>query len=70
VVFILCIVLHPKVQQRVHEELDREIGHERLPTLEDLSSLVYLQAAWKECLRWHPITPLGARAHIFARPFR
>jgi cytochrome P450 len=56
-------MLHPDVQQRVHEELGRVIGEERMPTLEDLSSLVYLQAAWKECLRWHPVTPLGVWRH-------
>ena len=58
-IFILCIMLHPEVQRRVHEELDREIGQERVPTLDELPSLIYLRAAWKECLRWHPVTPLG-----------
>lgn len=52
-------MLHPEVQRRIHEELDHEIGQERVPTLEELASLTYLQAAWRECLRWHPVTPLG-----------
>lgn len=53
------MMIHPKVQQRVHEELDRVIGRERLPTCEDRASLAYLQAAWKEALRWHPVLPFG-----------
>jgi len=52
-------MLHPDVQQRVHEELDRVIGLERPPTYEDRTSLTYFQAAWKEASRWHPILPLG-----------
>ena len=52
-------MLHPEVQRQIHEELDRVIGSERLPTHEDLVSLPYCQAAWKEALRWHPILPLG-----------
>ena len=58
-VFLLCIMLHPAVQRKIHEELDRVIGMERPPTYEDRCSLAYIQAAWKEALRWHPITPLG-----------
>jgi len=58
-VFLLCIMLHPEVQQQIHEELDRVIGMERLPTFEDRRSLAYVQAAWKEAMRWHPILPFG-----------
>ena len=53
------MMVHPKVQLRVHEELDRVIGLERLPTYEDRTSLAYIQAAWKEASRWHPIVPFG-----------
>lgn len=58
-VFLLCIMVHPNIQQRIHDELDHVIGMERLPTCEDRRSLEYFQAAWKEALRWHPITPFG-----------
>ena len=58
-VFLLCIMLQPEVQQRIHEELDRVIGVERLPTCEDRRSLAYFEAAWKEALRWHTIVPFG-----------
>lgn len=58
-IFLLCIMLHPEVQERIHEELDRVIGWERLPTSKDRASLVYVHAAWKEALRWRPILPFG-----------
>lgn len=59
-------MLHPEVQQRVHEELDHVIGSERPPTHEDCALLVYFQAAWKEALRWRPVLPLGMeRIKIF-----
>ena len=52
-------MMHPEVQQRIQEELDRVIGSDRLPTSEDRASLVYFQAAWKESLRWRPSLPFG-----------
>ena len=43
----------------MHDELDRVVGQDRLPTQTDFESLVYLQAAWKEAMRWHSVTPIG-----------
>lgn len=51
--------MHPEVQRKAHEELDRVIKRERLPELEDRDSLPYLVAIYKEVLRWHPVLPLG-----------
>lgn len=45
------MVLNPKVQARAHEELDRVVGQERLPTIEDRSALPYVNAIIKETLR-------------------
>ncbi|CAN1828742.1 Cytochrome P450 98A2 [Linum perenne] len=52
------IVKHPRVQQMLHEEMDRVIGFERVMTEADFSSLPYLQCVVKESLRLHPPTPL------------
>ncbi|CAN1288128.1 Cytochrome P450 98A2 [Linum perenne] len=52
------IVKHPRVQQKLHEEMDRVIGFERVMTEADFSSLPYLQCVVKESLRLHPPTPL------------
>ena len=53
------MVKHPEVQSRAHEELDRIVGRDRLPELEDRKSLPYVDAIHKEVLRWLPAIPSG-----------
>jgi cytochrome P450 len=55
----LALALFPNVQDRVHEELDRVIGRNRLPTESDRGRLPYLDAVITEGLRWRPVAPLG-----------
>lgn len=50
--FILAMVIFPEVQRRAQEELDHVIGFDRLPTLDDLSSLPYVDALCKETVRF------------------
>lgn len=52
------LVRNPRVQQKVQEELDRVIGHDRVMTEVDIPNLPYLQCVVKESLRLHPPTPL------------
>ena len=40
---ILALVLHPEVQEKAHEEMDRVVGQTRSPTWEDEPNLPYLQ---------------------------
>ncbi|KAG9295275.1 hypothetical protein G9A89_004170 [Geosiphon pyriformis] len=49
---------NPDFQQKAHEELDRVVGHERLPTTSDFSSLPYIQSLIKETLRQAPVLPI------------
>ncbi|KAH9483265.1 Cytochrome P450 monooxygenase 74 [Psilocybe cubensis] len=56
--FILCMVLYPEVQRKAQEEVDRVIGKGRLPLIEDMPDLPYVNAMIKETMRWHPIVPL------------
>ena len=53
------MILHPEVQQKAQEEIDRVVGHDRLPTFEDRNELPYINAIFKETLRWRAIVPLG-----------
>lgn len=53
------MALHPLVQQKAQEEIDRVIGTDRLPGQEDRTSLPYIEAVYREVLRWRPVTPLG-----------
>jgi cytochrome P450 len=53
------MMLHPEIQRRAHEELDRVVGPDRLPTLQDRDNLPFIDAIVKETFRWHPIVPMG-----------
>ncbi|KLO06514.1 CyP450 monooxygenase [Schizopora paradoxa] len=57
--FILAMTLHPEVQMRAHEEIDRVVGSDRLPDFDDRESVPYVEAIVKECLRWNQPLPLG-----------
>lgn len=58
-IFLLAMVKNPGVQQRAQEEIDRVLGPDRLPEFSDRSSLPYIEAVWRETLRWSPVAPLG-----------
>ncbi|OAX38075.1 cytochrome P450 [Rhizopogon vinicolor AM-OR11-026] len=58
-VFVLAMVLHPDVQKRAQAEIDLVIGRDRLPTFDDRTSLPYIDAIFRETLRWESIVPLG-----------
>ncbi|TFY58716.1 hypothetical protein EVJ58_g6245 [Rhodofomes roseus] len=57
--FILAMVLHPEVYKQAQDEMDRVVGHDRLPTLEDRDSLPYLECIQKETYRWLCPVPLS-----------
>lgn len=57
--FFLAMVLFPEVQAKAQAELDAVVGSERLPCFDDRDRLPYVNAVWKEVLRWHSVTPLG-----------
>ncbi|KAG6809378.1 hypothetical protein H0H92_000479 [Tricholoma furcatifolium] len=57
--FVLAILLYPEVQVKAQEELDRVLGHSRLPDFSDRIDLPYISAIVKEVLRWSPVAPLG-----------
>jgi cytochrome P450 len=40
---VLALVLHPDVQRKAHEEMDRIVGQTRSPTWDDEAKLPYLQ---------------------------
>ncbi|KAK3228165.1 hypothetical protein Dsin_008027 [Dipteronia sinensis] len=58
------LVLHPDVQSKVHDELDRVVGRSRPLMESDIQSMVYLQAVVKEVLRLHPPGPLLSWARL------
>ncbi|KAG9103974.1 hypothetical protein FRC06_006413 [Ceratobasidium sp. 370] len=57
--FFAAMVHYPSIQRTAQDEIQRVVGTDRLPTYSDRDSLPYIEALYKEVLRWHPVTPLG-----------
>lgn len=57
--FVLAACCYPDAVRQAQEELDRVIGHDRSPVLEDIGSLPYCDAFVKEVMRWRPVAPAG-----------
>jgi len=62
--FMLAMTLHPEVQKKAQEELDKVVGKNRFPTFQDRDSLPYLECILKEIYRWYPISPLGTARRV------
>jgi hypothetical protein len=58
--FFLAMLVYPNVQAKGQAEIDRVVGRDRLPELEDAENMPYVQAIASECLRWLPVVPLGS----------
>ncbi|XP_041009699.1 cytochrome P450 78A3-like [Juglans microcarpa x Juglans regia] len=58
------MVLHPDIQSKVHEELDKVVGRSRAVVQADMAMLGYLKAVVKEVLRLHPPGPLLSWARL------
>ncbi|XP_038669773.1 cytochrome P450 2D15-like [Scyliorhinus canicula] len=56
---LLYMMLHPNLQSKVHEEIDRVIGKERKPTLEDREKIPYTNAVIHETQRFGNVAPLS-----------
>lgn len=56
---ILAVTAFPEVQRKAQEEIDRVLGDQRIPTLDDFASLPYIQAVIKETHRFRPVAPLA-----------
>ena len=57
--FFLSMAMHPDVQRKAQDELDRVVGKDRLPTFADRDALPYVSALLKELLRWHVVAPIA-----------
>ncbi|KAF8140168.1 cytochrome P450 [Boletus edulis] len=57
--FILAMVVYPKVQRKIQQQLDDTLGMQRLPTFADRAKLSIIDCVVWECLRWNPVLPLG-----------
>ena len=51
--------LHPEVQRKAQREIDKVVGHDRLPGAQDRKDLPYVDAVMREVMRLDPVAPLG-----------
>ena len=56
--FFLMMVVHPAVQEKAQAEIDAVVGKDRLPTMDDRPLLPFIDAIYREVLRYTPIVPL------------
>jgi len=56
--FFLMMVVHPAFQDKAQAEIDAVVGRERLPTMVDRPSLPFIDAIFRELLRYNTIVPL------------
>lgn len=47
------MTLNPHIQAKAQEEIDRVIGMERLPDFSDRKDLPYVEAVYRETMRWY-----------------
>lgn len=57
--FFAAMTLYPAVQAKAQAEIAKIVGTDRLPTYSDRASLPYIEALYKEVLRFHSIVPIG-----------
>lgn len=66
--FSALIPSYPEVQRRAQEELDRVVGRDRLPNVDDEANLPYCHAIVKEIERCHNPFWLGT-PHVTSEDF-
>ncbi|KAF2774165.1 cytochrome p450 monooxygenase [Teratosphaeria nubilosa] len=57
--FVEAMMCFPEAQKKAQEEIDRVVGSDRLPTIDDYPDLPYIRCVIKETLRWMPPVILG-----------
>ncbi|THU92229.1 cytochrome P450 [Dendrothele bispora CBS 962.96] len=57
--FYIALILYPEVQSKAQEELDKVLGPGRIPSFKDRKHLPYVEAIYREVMRWHPALPIG-----------
>ncbi|XP_065207644.1 farnesoate epoxidase-like isoform X2 [Planococcus citri] len=56
---LMYVALTQRVQDELHEEIDRVVGQSRYPTLNDKIRMPYLESTIYEAMRINPISPNG-----------
>ncbi|KAJ7069771.1 cytochrome P450 [Mycena amicta] len=57
--FVLAMATYPDIQRKAQAEIDGVVGSQRLPEFSDKDKLPYIEAIYREVLRWKPVLPLS-----------
>ncbi|CCO37484.1 O-methylsterigmatocystin oxidoreductase Short=OMST oxidoreductase [Rhizoctonia solani AG-1 IB] len=57
--FFVAMLHYPGTQKLAQKEIEEVLGKDRLPTFADRASLPYVEAVFKEVMRWQPLAPIG-----------
>jgi len=57
--FFLMMMVNQGAQEKAQAEIDAVVGKGRLPTMDDRPLLPYLDAIFRETVRYGPVIPLG-----------
>ncbi|KAF8161637.1 cytochrome P450 [Crassisporium funariophilum] len=57
--FLYAMAINPDIQRKAQAEIDRVVGFSRLPGFEDRASMPYVEAIYREVMRWKPPGKLG-----------
>ncbi|KAG6886644.1 hypothetical protein C0992_002970, partial [Termitomyces sp. T32_za158] len=57
--YIYAMLVNPEAQKKAQDEIDNVVGWNRLPDFSDRPNLPYVEAVFREVMRWRPVAPLG-----------
>ncbi|KAG6874545.1 hypothetical protein C0992_007569, partial [Termitomyces sp. T32_za158] len=57
--YIYAMLVNPEAQKKAQDEIDNVVGWNRLPDFSDRPNLPYVEAVFREVMRWRPVGPLG-----------
>lgn len=61
---VLSVAKNPKVQQKLHEELDKVLKRKQIPTIEDKARLPYVEALLLESQRFQHVVPTAGPRRV------